>query len=297
MNGSRRFCHRGGRNRGGWSRCGRRSGDWRMARCGCGLSNDTGGRRRCGGDGRARFGCRSGGRSNGRPCNNRPGRGLGRNGRGLRRRGNNRRGLTGLRNDPAWGGFGCFRRGSCRRCGSCLTSRGGHRCDGLCGSGWYRSWRCGARRRGGGFLLLLLQDGLQHIARFGDVRQIDLGLGRSFGARSARCSGLAALQICAHTISLVILKRAGVRFLLGDSYSIENIKNRLALDFQFTRQIIDSNFTHPSLCPCFPSPLASHCELLAVGYAPVAIMARNSAICARYRMPIGCRAAHLLAAL
>jgi hypothetical protein len=65
--------------------------------------------------------------------------------------------------------------------------------------------------------------------------QIDLGFRHSFSARRAGCAGFATLEISAHTISLVKLKRAGVRFLLGDSYSIENIKNRFALDFQFTR--------------------------------------------------------------
>jgi hypothetical protein len=65
--------------------------------------------------------------------------------------------------------------------------------------------------------------------------QVDLGLGCSLSTRGAGCSGLAALEVGAHTLGLVNLKRTGVRLFLGNTYSIENIKNRSALDFQFTR--------------------------------------------------------------
>jgi hypothetical protein len=86
-----------------------------------------------------------------------------------------------------------------------------------------------------GLLLFLLQNGLQHISGLRDVRQVDLGPGRGFRARGAGCSGPAALEVDAHTLGLVKLKRTGVRFLLGDVYGLENIENRFALDFQFTR--------------------------------------------------------------
>jgi hypothetical protein len=66
------------------------------------------------------------------------------------------------------------------------------------------------------------------------VGQIDLRPGRSLSARGAGRSGLAALEVGAHTLGLVFFKRTGVRFLLGDSYGIENVKNGFTLDFQFT---------------------------------------------------------------
>jgi hypothetical protein len=37
-----------------------------------------------------------------------------------------------------------------------------------------------------------------------------------------------------------------MRFFLGDSDLWQRVKNRLALDFQLSCQIIDSNLTHPS---------------------------------------------------
>jgi len=43
----------------------------------------------------------------------------------------------------------------------------------------------------------------------------------------------------------VFLDRTRVRFLLGNSDLDQDVKNRLALDFQFPGQIVDSNLTHP----------------------------------------------------
>jgi hypothetical protein len=37
-----------------------------------------------------------------------------------------------------------------------------------------------------------------------------------------------------------------MRLFLSDSDLRQRVKNRLALDFQLSRQIIDSNLTHPS---------------------------------------------------
>jgi len=91
------------------------------------------------------------------------------------------------------------------------------------------------------------------------VGEIDLGLD-FFGLtaetrtarRRARFSGVA--EMGPHFLRFVVLKRTGVRFLLGDSNFGENIKDGLALDFQFPGQIVDSNLTHPPfLCPA-PAP-------------------------------------------
>jgi hypothetical protein len=48
-----------------------------------------------------------------------------------------------------------------------------------------------------------------------------------------------------------------VGLLFRDANFRENIENNLALDFQFSRQIVNSNFTHPPLSP-FPKLLAAH---------------------------------------
>jgi hypothetical protein len=95
-----------------------------------------------------------------------------------------------------------------------------------------RCGNCGTRRRRSRLLLLLLQDGLQHIAGLGNFGEIDLGFRRSFDARGAGQSGLAALELNAHTLGLIFFKRTGVRLLLGNTDNLENIKNRFALDFQ-----------------------------------------------------------------
>ena len=52
-------------------------------------------------------------------------------------------------------------------------------------------------------------------------------------------------QVFADKLRFVLFKRAGVRLLLGNTDDRESVKNRLALDFQFPRQIIDSNLAHP----------------------------------------------------
>jgi len=49
----------------------------------------------------------------------------------------------------------------------------------------------------------------------------------------------------AHLLCFVFLDRTRVRLLFGDSDFSQDVKNRLALDFQFPGQIVDSNLTHP----------------------------------------------------
>jgi hypothetical protein len=79
-----------------------------------------------------------------------------------------------------------------------------------------------------------LQNGLQNIARLGYLRQVDLGFGRGIGARTAAGRGFSALEMGAHTRGLVFFKRTGVRLLLGNANSFENIENGPAFYFQFT---------------------------------------------------------------
>jgi hypothetical protein len=110
---------------------------------------------------------------------------------------------------------------------------------------------------------LLLRDGAQHIARPRNIRQIDLGLdpivaGNSTRGlpRTRRCLGAAA-EMFPHQFRFVIFQRTGVRFLLRDTHRGQHVKNFLALDFQLTGQIVDSNLTHPLSFPLLLVPLIS----------------------------------------
>jgi hypothetical protein len=56
-----------------------------------------------------------------------------------------------------------------------------------------------------------------------------------------------ATQIVAHFFGLIGLDRTGVRLRFGDANRRQSIQNGLALDFQLSCKIVDSNFAHPSL--------------------------------------------------
>jgi len=100
------------------------------------------------------------------------------------------------------------------------------------------------------FLLLGLY-GLQHVAGLGDMREIDLGRNGLGGARhwGARRAGgpRSALEMRAHLFRLGILQRAGVCLAGGHAEFRKNVDNRARLHFQFARQIVDTNLTHPPL--------------------------------------------------
>jgi hypothetical protein len=91
------------------------------------------------------------------------------------------------------------------------------------------------------------------------VREIDFGLdfvGIAAGTRTARWRGLcfcSSAEVRPHFFRFVLLDRAGVRLFLSDADFDQNVKNRLALDFQFPGQIVNSNLAHPPF-PC-PAPL------------------------------------------
>lgn len=138
---------------------------------------------------------------------------------------------------------GCFRDGSCRfgcnrRSRSC-SRRMSHR------GGWtYRGnrlrsrWRrCNLRRRR---RMLLLQDCLQRIAGFGDVREVELRLQLVFGMspcsrprRRAISATLAEMRL--HLLRLFHADGTGVSLLFCDADLRENVKNGFALDLQFSR--------------------------------------------------------------
>ena len=98
--------------------------------------------------------------------------------------------------------------------------------------------------------LLLLGDELEHIAWLGDMRQVDLRLNLVAFAASARLGGRGlgfgtGAEMSAHLLGFVFLDRTRVGLLFCDSDFNQDVKNRLALDFQFPGQIVDSNLTHP----------------------------------------------------
>lgn len=114
---------------------------------------------------------------------------------------------------------------------------------------------CGTcRRKLGGSLLL--GDGAQDVARSRDMRQVDLGLDlvfavsetRRWPGRTRRRIGTAA-KMFPYQVRFVIFQRTGVRFLLSDAHRGQCVKNFLALDFQLTGQIVNSNLTHPLSFP------------------------------------------------
>jgi hypothetical protein len=99
------------------------------------------------------------------------------------------------------------------------------------------------------------------------MREVDLGLDLVFAASGTRGLGrtrrrlAAAAEMFPHQFRFVLFQRTGVRFLLRDAHRGQHVKNFLALDFQLTGQIIDSNLTHPlsfPLCPANLACLSSH---------------------------------------
>jgi hypothetical protein len=110
------------------------------------------------------------------------------------------------------------------------------------------------RRTLAGFLELC--DGAQHVAGPRNMRKVNLGLDRFFAGsgaqrrlrRTRRRVG-AATEMPPHQFRFVIFQRTGVRLLFRNAHRSQHVKNFLALDFQLTGQIVDSNLTHPPSCP------------------------------------------------
>ena len=107
------------------------------------------------------------------------------------------------------------------------------------------TWRCG--RLGGS-----LRDGLQHIARLGDVRKIDLRLelvGRRRNARAAAGAGLMVLEVFLDELRLIFFDGTGVRFLFRYSDLEKNVEDFLAFDLELSGQIVNSNLVlHSARC-------------------------------------------------
>jgi len=151
-----------------------------------------------------------------------------------------------------------------RRSTSCNHRRLGHaarrtcrhgrrRCHGLA---WRRCRSCSSRgtrsylRLGG-----LLRDRLQHVSRFGDVREVNLGLELfRLGARAAAAGAAAGLSVLSvillDALRLIHFDGAGVRFLFRDPDLDQQIEDHLAFDLEFPRQVVNSNLLqHSALFP------------------------------------------------
>jgi len=57
------------------------------------------------------------------------------------------------------------------------------------------------------------------------------------------------LEVCTDLLGLVVFERAGMSLLLGDADFGQHIENGFAFDFELSCQIVNSNLTHPPLCP------------------------------------------------
>ena len=130
------------------------------------------------------------------------------------------------------------------------------------GWGFRRSSRC---RRSSG--LLLIKNGLQHVSRLGDMRQVNFGF--DFVRASMRSTSRLrrvmpvprAFEVHTNFFRFVLFERTGMCLLLGDTNFGQYIENSFAFDFQFPSQIVDSNLTHPPLCSSELVPLSLHINL------------------------------------
>jgi hypothetical protein len=114
-----------------------------------------------------------------------------------------------------------------------------------------------------GFVFLFLgQDGLQCVARFGDVGEIHLGL---HGLRTPRrCVHMGsrtagALELRAHLFRFIRFQRAGVRFAFTQAELRQHVKNLPTLNFHLACEIVNSYLAHPPLFTfCYPKRVSTH---------------------------------------
>jgi hypothetical protein len=62
------------------------------------------------------------------------------------------------------------------------------------------------------------------------------------------------MEVGTYALSFVSLERAGVGLFLGYADLDQGVENSPALDFKLTRQIVNTNFAHPSLCNQLSQP-------------------------------------------
>jgi hypothetical protein len=111
-----------------------------------------------------------------------------------------------------------------------------------------------------GFLFLLFgQNRLHHVAGLGDVGEINLGCDGLGGARRSTAAvgtrSRSALEVRANLLCLMILNGTGVGLAFRQAELCQHVKDLTALDFHLSREIVDSNLTHPPLFRiCYQSP-------------------------------------------
>src|ERR1035437_9695672 len=115
-----------------------------------------------------------------------------------------------------------------------------------------------------------LRNRLQHIARFGDVRQVKLGL--EFVCRCPRSragSRLCVLcKVFLDPLRFVHFDGNGVRFLLSYTDLDESVEDRIALYLELPCQVVHSHLLHSALFPPYcPARLSLH-RILTVKFCP-----------------------------
>jgi hypothetical protein len=105
--------------------------------------------------------------------------------------------------------------------------------------------------RGALRFLLARQNGLHYVAGLGDVGEVNLGAIFLLGSRRSR--GLhSALQKSTDLVSLTCFDGARMGLAFGQTQASQSIENLFTFDFQLTRQIVNSNLTHPPLFVVLP---------------------------------------------
>jgi hypothetical protein len=95
----------------------------------------------------------------------------------------------------------------------------------------------GRRRNGrplgyGGSFIFSLLDCLEHIARLGDSRPVDLLLWLAVYPSSAGAVLPATLKVLTYPFCFIAFQRAGVCFLLSHTYGCQGVKDSPALYFE-----------------------------------------------------------------
>jgi hypothetical protein len=102
---------------------------------------------------------------------------------------------------------------------------------------------------GGHFGVAALDDRAHGVAGLGGVGQVDPGLVLDRRPLGAAAATAAVLEVGANPVGLIGFDGTGVG-LSGHADGFKRIEDGPALYFQFARQIVDSNFGHPSLLCC-----------------------------------------------
>jgi len=102
--------------------------------------------------------------------------------------------------------------------------------------------------------MCLLLDGLQHVAGFGNMGKVELGLDlidtRPCGGSHLPCCRPFPVraEVLPHLLRFVRLDGTGMGLFFGDTEGRQEVEDFLALNFQLSGQIVDSNLgLHPPL--------------------------------------------------